>query len=158
MQGLKALGLAAGKASPLAEPPAGALRIAAGFAKARVEGLDAVVINPSTTEGEAIIAGAQPCSAVELTAQGTCRRQIDLPVLALRSALRHDPNAEHIVIVETGEAAQVSVRTFSPSCTVAVGMPERVGAALNLPPTTPGPCEVSFDTTLLPVYCVTSSI
>jgi hypothetical protein len=28
-------------------------------------------------------------------------------------------------------------------------MPERLGAALNLPPTTPGPCEVNFDTTLL---------
>ena len=28
-------------------------------------------------------------------------------------------------------------------------MPEHLGAALNLPPTTPGPCEVSFDTTLL---------
>ncbi len=81
--------------------------------------------------------------------QGTCKRQIGLPVLALRGALRRDSDAEHVLLVEAGDAAQVSVRTFSPSCTVAVAMPEVVGASLNLPPTTPGPREVNFDTTLL---------
>jgi hypothetical protein len=142
-------GLSTVKASPLAELPAAALRIAAGFATARVEGLDAVVIKPGQAEGEVIITAAQQYRAVQLTAQGTCQRQIGLPVLALRGALRRDSDAEHVVIVEAGDAAQVSVRTFSPSCTVAVAMPECVGAALNLPPTTPGPCEVNFDTTLL---------
>lgn len=81
--------------------------------------------------------------------QGTCQRQIGLHVLALRGALRRDSEAEHVIIVEAGDAAQGSVRTFSPCWTLAVAMPERVGAALNLPPTTHGPCEVNFDTTLL---------
>ena len=79
--------------------------------------------------------------------QGTCKRQIGLPVLALRGALRRDSDAEHVVIVKAGDAAQISGRTFSPSCTV--GTPECVGAALNLPTTTPGPCKVNFGTTLL---------
>jgi hypothetical protein len=146
---MNASGLAAVKASPLAEIPAAALRIAAGFATARVEGLDAVVIKPGQAEGEVIITAAQQYRAVQLTVQGSCKSQIGLPVLALRGALRRDSEAEHVVIVEAGDAAQVSVRTFSPSCTVAVAMPECVGAALNLPPTTPGPCRVNFDTTLM---------
>ncbi len=149
MRGMTASGLAAVKASPLAEMPAAALRIAAGFATGRVEGLDAVVVKPGTAEGEVLITAAQPYRAVQITVQGSCKRQLGLPVQALRTALRRDPDAEHVVIVDGGDVGLVSVRTFSPSCTVAVAMPECIDAALNLPPTTPGPCEVRFDTSLL---------
>jgi hypothetical protein len=149
MQGMTASGLAAVKASPLAEIPAAALRIAAGFAAARVEGLDAVVIKPGPAEGEVTITAAQPCRAVQITMQGSCQRQLGLPVQALRAALRRDPDAEHVVLFDDGDVGLLSVRTFSPSCTVAVAMPECIDAALNLPPTTPGPCEVRFDTSLL---------
>lgn len=149
MRGMSASGLAAVKASPLAEIPAAALRIAAGFATARVEGLDAVVIKPGPAEGEVTITAAQPCRAVQITVQGSCQRQLGLPVQALRTALRRDPDAEHVVIVDGGDVGLLSVRTFSPSCTVAVAMPECTDAALNLPPTTPGPCVVRFDTSLL---------
>jgi hypothetical protein len=114
-----------------------------------VEGLDAVVIKPGTAEGEVIITAAQPYRAVQVKAQGSCKRQLGLPVQALRTALRRDPDAEHIAIIAGGDVGLLSIRTFSSSCTVAVAMPECIDAALNLPPTTPGPCEVSFDTSLL---------
>lgn len=149
MRGMTASGLAAVKASPLAEIPAAALRIAAGFATGRVEGLDAVVVKPGTAEGEVLITAAQPCRAVELTVQGTCKRQLGLPVNALRGALRRDPDAEHVVVVDGGDVGLISVRTFSTACTVAVSMPECMDAALNLPSTTPGPCELRFDARLL---------
>lgn len=148
MQGMSESTLAAVKASPVAELPASALRIAAGFASTRVEGLDAVVLKPGRQDGEVIITAAQPCRAVQITAQGTCQRQLGLPVKALRSALLLDRSAEHVVIVD-GDIGMLSLRSFSPNCTVSVMLPEAQGASLNMPPTTPGPCEVSFATLLL---------
>ena len=57
-------------------------------------------------------------SAVQITVQGSCKRQLGLPVQALRTALRRDPDAEHVVIIDGGDVSLLSVRTFSPSCTV----------------------------------------
>jgi hypothetical protein len=148
MRGMSASTLAAVKASPVAELPASVLRIAAGFASLRVDGLDAVVIKPGSQHGEVIITGAQPCRVVQITAEGTCQRQFGLPVKALRAAMALDRNAEHVVIVD-GDIGMLSLRTFSPTCTVSVMLPEAQGASLDLPPTTPGACQVTFATPLL---------
>jgi hypothetical protein len=148
MRGMSASTLAAVKALPVAELPASVLRIAAGFASLRVEGLDAVVIKPGSQHGEVIITGAQPCRVVQITAEGTCQRQFGLPVKALRAAIALDRNAEHVVIVD-GDIGMLSLRTFSPTCTVSVMLPEAQGASLDLPPTTPGACQVTFATPLL---------
>lgn len=148
MRGMSASTLAAVKASPVAELPASVLRIASGFASTRVEGLDAVVVKPGGQRGEVIITAAQPCRVVQITAQGTCQRQFGLPVKALRAAMALDRSAEHVVLVD-GDIGMLSLRTFSPSCTVSVMLPEAQGAALNLPATAPGPCQVTFATPLL---------
>lgn len=75
MQGMSTSTLAAVKASPVAELPESALRIAAGFGSTPAEGLDAVVIMPGRQDGEVIIPAAQPCRVSQITAQGTCQRQ-----------------------------------------------------------------------------------
>jgi len=148
MQGMSESTMAAVKASPVAELPASALRIAAGFASTQVEGLDAVVVKPGSQHGEVIITAAQPCRVVQITAQGTCQRQIGLPVKALRAAMALDRHAEHVVVAD-GDVGMFSLRTFSPISTVSVMLPETHGASLNLPPTTPGACQVRFSTALL---------
>ena len=136
------------RALPLAELPAAALRIAAGFASRSVEGLAAVQIGPGLDDGTVMVRAAAPTRAVEITAQGTCTRRLALPTAALRAALKLDRGAEHVAIVEAGEL--VSLRTFSPVCTVAVSMPvARDVQPLKFPPVEPGPCGVRFDPALL---------
>ncbi len=66
----------------------------------------------------------------------------------LRSALLLNRSAEHVVVVD-GDIGMLSLRSFSPNCTVSVMLREAQGASLNMPPTTPGPCEVTFATPLL---------
>lgn len=56
---------------------------------------------------------------VQLTAEGHCTRRLALPAGAVQAALRRDRHAEHAVIV-LGDDGLVRLRTFSPSCTVAV--------------------------------------
>ncbi|MFM8968496.1 MAG: hypothetical protein ACKOGI_11270 [Vulcanococcus sp.] len=56
---------------------------------------------------------------VQLTAEGHCTRRLALPAGAVQAALRRDRHAEHALIV-LGDDGLVSLRTFSPSCTVAV--------------------------------------
>jgi len=148
MRGMSESTLAAVKASPIAELPASVLRIAAGFASTSIEGLDAVVVKPGSQHGEVIITAAQPCRVVVITAEGTCQRQFGLPVKALRAAMALDRSAEHVIIVD-GDVGMFSLRTFSPISTVSVMLPESQGASLDLPPTTPGPCQVTFATPLL---------
>jgi hypothetical protein len=137
------------RALPLAELPAAALRIAAGFASRSVEGLAAVQIGPGLDDGTVMVRAAAPTRAVEITAQGACARRLALPTAALRAALKLDRAAEHVAIVrEAGEL--VSLRTFSPVCTVGVSMPVAHGVQpLRFPPVEPGPCEVGFDAALL---------
>lgn len=138
------------RALPIAELPAAALRIAAGFATEKVEGLAAVHVAPGLDDGTVLVTAASPTRAVQITATGSCTRRLALPVLALRAALRRDRGAEHLVIVEGGDPGQVSVRTFSPVCTVAVTVPEALDAApLAFPPVEPGPCQVRFCSALL---------
>jgi hypothetical protein len=45
-----------------------------------------------------------------------------LATAALRAALKLDRVAEHVTIVQAGEL--LSLRTFSPVCTMAMAMPE----------------------------------
>jgi len=148
MRGMSESTLAAVKASPIAELPATALRIAAGFASTSIEGLDAVVVKPGSEHGEVIITAAQPCRVVQITAEGTCQRQFGLPVKALRAAMALDRHAEHVVVVD-GDVGMLNLRTFSKTSTCSVHLPEAHGASLNLPPTTPGACQVTFATPLL---------
>ncbi|MFM8675188.1 MAG: hypothetical protein ACKOCA_09265 [Vulcanococcus sp.] len=56
---------------------------------------------------------------VQLTAEGHCTRRLALPAGAVQAALRRDRHAKHAVIV-LGDDGLVSLRTFSPSGTVAV--------------------------------------
>ena len=137
------------RALPLAELPFVALRIAAGFASRSVEGLNAVQIAPGLDDGTVQVTAASQTRAVQVTAAGSCTRRLALPVLALRAALKRDPGAEHVVIVE-GDGGLVSVRTFSPSCTVSVGMPEvHEASPLVFPAVEVGPCQVAFSGSLL---------
>ena len=135
------------RALPLAELPAAALRIAAGFASRSVEGLAAVQIAPGLDDGTVTVKAASQARAVQITAWGACTRRLALPTAALRAALKLDRGAEHVAIVEAGEL--VSLRTFSPVCTVAVSMPEARVEPLRFPPVEPGPCGVRFDPALL---------
>jgi hypothetical protein len=136
------------RALPLAELPAAALRIASGFASRSVEGLAAVQIGPGLDDGTVMVRAAAPTRAVEITAQGTCTRRLALPTAALRAALKLDRAAEHVAIVQAEQL--LSLRTFSPVCTLAVSMPEALHAKpLRFPPVEPGPCEVGFDPALL---------
>jgi hypothetical protein len=112
-----------------------------------VEGLAAVQIGPGLDDGTVMVRAAAPTRAVEITAQGTCTRRLALPTAALRAALKLDRAAEHVAIVEAEQL--LSLRTFSPVCTLAVSMPEAHGQPLKFPPVEPGPCQVGFDPALL---------
>ena len=136
------------RALPLAEMPAAALRIASGFASRSVEGLAAVQIAPGLDDGTVTLMAAAPTRAVQITAQGCCTRRLALPTAALRAALKLDRGAEHVAIVQAEQL--LTLRTFSPVCTVAASMPEALDAEpLRFPPVEPGPCGVRFDPALL---------
>jgi hypothetical protein len=135
------------RALPLAELPAAALRIAAGFASRSVEGLAAVQIAPGLDDGTVTLMAASQARAVQITAQGCCTRRLALPTAALRAALKLDRGAEHVAIVQAEQL--LTLRTFSPVCTVAASMPEAHVEPLRFPPVEPGPCGVRFDPALL---------
>jgi hypothetical protein len=133
--------LAPVKATPLAEVPAAALRIAAGFASLTDPDLACVGIRPGDGDDQVIVSAASPAKAVELRTTGRCQRHVSLPIRALQSALRRHGDAEHAVVADADDGL-ISLRTFSESTTVSVSMPESSGAALNLPEAVPGAFQV----------------
>jgi hypothetical protein len=113
-----------------------------------VEGLAAVQIAPGLDDGTVTLMAASQARAVQITAQGCCTRRLALPTAALRAALKLDRGAEHVAIVQAEQL--LTLRTFSPVCTVAASMPEALDAEpLRFPPVEPGPCQVRFDPALL---------
>lgn len=147
MQGMSASSLAAVKASPVAEIPAPALRIAAAFASLNTPDLDGVSIRPGVEDGEVLLLAASSTKAISITCLGSCERTLALPTGALRAVLRRDPTAEHVAVVEAPDAG-LSVRTFSSSTTVSAVMAE-VAVSFKMPTPQPGPCEVGFVRPLL---------
>ena len=137
MQGMTEAVLTAVKASPLAEVPATALRIAAGFASLREADLACVGIRPADADDQVVVAAASPTRAVELLVNGRCKQTLLLPIKPLQSALRRHRDASHAVISEA-EGGLVSLRTFGQACTVAVVMAQASGAAINMPTFAPG--------------------
>jgi hypothetical protein len=55
----------------------------------------------------------------------------------------------HIVIIESSVAGHLSGKKFKAAYIVTASMPECLGIALILPPSTTGICEVQFDAILL---------
>lgn len=139
-------GIAKVRNTPICEVPAQALRIAASFAALKTPNFDGVSIRPGTVENEVTLLAASGAKAVQVTCQGTCKRAIALPTKPLRAVLQRDSDAQHVVVVEA--EAGVSVRTYSETTTVSCLMPETI-VSFQMPIPETGPCEVSFDRSLM---------
>lgn len=114
--------LAEVKQGPIAEFPAGAMRLAALFTDSSHAELSNVVIEPGE-DGRVTLMAATPICAVRIVAEGRADERVLVPGDLARKVTRRHHDAELVSIRDVDELL-LSLRSYSADCTVAVSGPK----------------------------------
>lgn len=113
--------LAEVKTGPIAEFPAGALRLASRFTDGSHAELSSVVVEPGE-DGRVVVMAATPVVAVRIDAEGRAEERVLIPGVVARQMSRRHADAD-LVSVRAVDDVLLSVRSFSSDTTVAVSTP-----------------------------------
>jgi len=106
-----------------------------------MRGLNSVLLMPGEEEGTVEIMAGSPTKVFKATAEGHCERQMAVPSRLLTTLGARHRDADQIAIVKDPDDVLISIRSFSPDCSVQISGPEATECMVQVPDFKPGPQE-----------------